>query len=1057
MINETVYVWLIDGIPTAFATSESFTLAMAESLGFASVHYGLIHPTGLAATLELRTGMLEDTTATIQVEDVDESLAALFGSGFDDSELLVSSLAPATDPAPAYLYDKHVGTEKIGPAGERRQHSCIPGWNVGLQHWGGNQANAFGLGSAPYGADPVIWPGRRCAIYRLVKGASTWGEPQRIWWGTMLGQGSLEGRTWSFRCAGPESWLGGNLGVGSIKEPIQVEATVAFSNDEIETEVRGSIYIYSLQTAQVEYTYTSSYIDTTCMAGASSYDDVAQAMSDFLDDLIVDAGGPYDYLNVSMATTPGSDGITVTWEKQNDPNGGGASDSWALQVMIQAHEKVWQILGYDPRQQNSDRHPIENADEYGQFSTAGQKPQLTNRWAGRFYSANAKAMAAFEGLDDLTWAEISEDDLSNNWAPRRWPPLASGGGQSWAMESSGQEFIFRTYDPLYIVGGQSRWLLADPTDPDSVFTISNGVGEVNAQGIMVFEGPYRKRGDEDGGSKDPGASKAEREGRSKQVARVCWRASADGNLELDNDGYPRAVIAEWLEPRLYGIDWPRLTGSWGGWRSPPADAIANTALPLTVFESDAYKEITDNVEHVFHSLLSTTGTGAGFGGTASTYTVGIGANGPALAGLDVDYLDIESANVGLGIPEDLIGDTARLRAQLGVSNLLQSKAAFVGPISARKLVQTLLAPSGASISLAGGKYSLFDPWTFVDFSDAALSLVSLSPEDYAGDPGDPSSARAMQELRDYSPIDRLEMQARIDPTSGNYAKKIEQRSWDRGAQYRGQTIPMKVDGDHLIHNLVTAPGSQWVSDFEVRWRQGTEFWAASHFPVHITVSANRGEQIWPGQAVIITDPWLADPVRGQYDLSYGVGYVTSRVFSCRDERVELVLLVSASPARYFAPAVSATRYDEDDEAEGYRLHVEDSLYRWNTLNAGDFGGLRNPGILGFQPPSWYSATPIDTDIEIFQFDGVTWTRGIYGTVTSVSLDTFPVEIADHRNPTGWLNLDGPLTGNTYYRDMHHIVMLRKNGEQTADWVAAVYAPICDKDGTSDGSLGAKFT
>mgnify|MGYP000036998609 FL=1 len=48
MINETVYVWLIDGIPTAFATSESFTLAMAESLGFASVHYGLIHPTGIA-------------------------------------------------------------------------------------------------------------------------------------------------------------------------------------------------------------------------------------------------------------------------------------------------------------------------------------------------------------------------------------------------------------------------------------------------------------------------------------------------------------------------------------------------------------------------------------------------------------------------------------------------------------------------------------------------------------------------------------------------------------------------------------------------------------------------------------------------------------------------------------------------------------------------------------------------------------------------------------------------------------------------------------------------
>lgn len=1052
MINETIYIWLIDGVSTVFSTSESFTTAMATALGFDAVHYGLAHPTGLAAGIELRSGTLEDTSVTLTVEDVDGSLARLFGVSFDESEPLIDSLDPATDPAPAYLWGKHVGTEKIGPAGERRRHSCVPGWNIGMQHWGANQAIAFGLGAAPYSDAPIIWPGRRCAIYRLVRGALTWGDPVRIWWGTMLGQGDLEGRTWSFKCSGPESWLGGNLGNGALKEPLNVESLTRLTEEEC--VLRGKVQIVYMDEGGPFHNYVLLYEDSSLLtAGGVSYEDVVVAMSTFIDDLKA-ATGAGDYVDMMWSDSLGSEGIQVRWKRPDDPNDNPAEDWLALRVQIRAHLKVWQTLGYDPLQQNGDRHPVENVDEYASFweSTNGY-------WAGDFFSADPVIMATYEGLDGYVWelaAETGNIRCYNYGGWRWWPPLAPGGGQSWDMEASGQEFFFRTYDPLYIVGQQTHPLLADPTDPSTPITISDGVGEVNSTGIMVFEGPYRARGGVDGGSKDPAASKAEREGRSKQVARVCWRATADGVVELDSAGLPRLVIAEWLEPKLYGIDWPRLTGSWGGWREPPEGAIANTALPLTTFEADAYKSPVDNVEHVFHLTLSTTGSGAGIGGTAANPTVDIGDNGPAL-GLDLsaDYLDIESSNLGLAIPNVMISNTYKLRSQTGTSALMTCKAAFVGPISARKMISSLIAPVGACVSLQGGKYSLFDPWVFVDLTDDDVDAVLLGPEDYAGEVGDPASARAKQDQREYSPIDRLDVQARIDPTSGSYAKKIEQRSWDKGSQYRNQTVPYKIEGDHLIHPLSSAPGAQWKSDFDNRWRVGTNFWASQHFPVHITVSANRGESIWPGQAIIIADPWLADPTNAKYELDFGIGYVTSRTFNARDERVELSLLVSSVPLRLYAPAVSATRYDEDEEEEGYRLFCEDHLYRWNRLNAGSFGGIKHLGLQGFQPPSWYSADPIDTDIEIFQFDGKTWTRGIYGVVSSVTPGS-DIGIADHRNPTGWLNLSGPLTGNPYYRDMHHIVVLLRDGDQTAEWVRVIYGPVCDKDGLSDGTLGNKW-
>ena len=113
--------------------------------------------------------------------------------------------------------------------------------------------------------------------------------------------------------------------------------------------------------------------------------------------------------------------------------------------------------------------------------------------------------------------------------------------------------------------------------------------------------------------------------------------------------------------------------------------------------------------------------------------------------------------------------------------------------------------------------------------------------------------------------------------------------------------------------------------------------------------------------------------------SIAAGWVVSRDFDCVGERVLLrVILNAETDFVMYAPACVATRYDEDEEDEGYRLAVED-----------DWLGFRNGESFdcqGFEEPSW-SIEGGDANIEIFQFDGVTWTRGIYGVVSSVTAAT----------------------------------------------------------------------
>jgi hypothetical protein len=1062
-LERVEYLLLLDGVPTAFTTSEDVDDAYVATLGaFTSAHPGLALPRGLPDALDLTTGLLGDTTATLQISDVDGSLAALFGSSTADADELLAELKPG-ETALSTEFDKHVGTELIGPAGERRQCSCIPGWGIGLHHFSSTQSYTFGLGATPVSDTPLVWPGRRCALYRLVQSSSgTWPDLTNAtaraaalcWWGTLLGQGTQSEHVWTLRCAGRESWPMGTIGVGQPKEPLRVQALLELDPDKSETLMRASLQLVNLHNPEdVLHDYVTILQDDAALEGLTNYADIAAAVDTFLGQVAADGGSPFEDAGNSdlrFSTTAGFDGVIVRWDREEDSNWvGGPWYTARLNLML--HEKVWKLLGYEPSVQNSERDPIENEDQYGQFyPSSALVPGL---WHGKFYAANAAAMLAMEEGDTSDVALVP-DDYVNGAAERRWPPIYPGGCQVLDMDVPGQEIQLITTDPLFLIGNNAVPLMAKLDSPTEAYAIGGSVGDVTHTGIMAFRGPYRREGDEDT-TKAPvgyafGIEREREEGRTVQVARVCWRAAADGSVAIDTD-YPRIVIYEWLDPRLYGINYDRLTGQWASWRDAPENAVETTARPLLCLE---HSREGDSLPLTYAMLLASTGTFVswytdssllvfqyGLGGSPDAE---VGANDLGLDGIGDEklglWVDMLPAQLGRGIPAPLIASTADMQSSIEQAladyadgNLYRCKVTATEPFSVRRMLAELLAPTGLCMSLAGGKYGLFDPWTF----RAPVDTGVVTSEDYAVEPGDPLAAIPQQTLRKLSPIDKLELSASRDPTAGTFGHQATIGATDHGAPYRAMTMPRPITASYLVHPGSTAKGANWRTEFVQRWNRGFEFWGSQHFEIKFTVAARRFSEFEVGSIVSITDEWVVNPV-GIYGVSQAPGFVVSRLLNPSAETCEVTAIVSTDALVLYSPAAQMTRYDNNEDGEGYRLFCEDDMF--GCRNGASFD------VQGFAEPDWSTAGG-NALIEGFAFDGVTWTRGIFGTVDSVNFAT---------PGSTYIKLTGALTGATVRRDMWHVFVLRDEANQSAAWVPEVFAPLCDKDGTSNGTLGTKW-
>jgi hypothetical protein len=1049
------YVLLLDGVGTVFATVSGLT-AWAIAEGFTGALEGLELPHGLGCGIDLRDGGFTDQSITLRIQDLDGSLPALFGGSLAGAAELVDTLEPWQDPAPGGTWEQCIGLEQIGPNGERRMFSCWPGFAVGLRHVGSQQAWAVGLDPSPITSTPRLWTGRRWTVWRVLYEGGAWQtleQAQLVGLGTLLGQGTVYREAWEFRCTGVEGWIGGNLGAGSLADPLDV-APVGKVEDAFAATVSASLVLARLSDFEVGHEWVSPLSATAISVGlgAITYGDLVTDIQGLLATVEADASSGWAFnaadSSLSYSTSAGADGFTVQWNISSEVAGGfilGSSFSdFAVRLRVSMHESLWTLLGYDVRSQPI-VDPVEDQAEYCQFS-----PSLAfaDHWVGSFWSAAPQAMLA-QLTGDFAALELTTelwDYPSNFQGPRLWPPIYAGGASTWTLQA-GQEFQILTSNPVHFLGTLSRPVMADPDDPFTAIEITD-VGVATHQGLVVVEGPYRRVGDTDG-AQSPAEGYAfdielERKlGRTKQVFRVAWRQASDGSMSTDTEGRPRAVVYRVEDPRVWGFEFEQLHGPWSGWRQAPEGGRDMTVQPLIGIEYGS--DDGNQSSLLMRRILATTGSATTwksddtlavdiFGTQWATPTLEAGANDKAapLA------LDAEVAQLGLGVPADLIGGESDWAAWDGVGEHV-SRAIVVsaGATSARAVLNGLLAPAGLCWSFAGGRLGVIDPTRFP--SPDEVSLIVVTPSDYAGKPGDPLSAQPTQELREWAPIDLAEISGTREPTSATFRTKVSRRATDPGATGRAQTIVHKITAPHAVNRSTLILGSGWLSETYSRFSETCTFWCRPHFVVEARLHADDAANVWPGDGLLLTDPWLVDPsgAAEDYGIIAAIGRVTKRVYSARDEVVTITALLNAETAiTLYSPAAVVTEYVV--AGGNYSLAASD-----------DWLGCRLDGsfdVEGFAEPYW-STDGTAMQVEGFAWNGVGWSRGIYGEVVSVVASTGACSLV----------LSGPLTGATYYRDHHHVFVPRRFADQTAAWALRYFAALCLEDGSHDtGTAGKTF-
>lgn len=1048
--DDVAYLLKVDGLSTTFVTTEEVTDAYVQGLGFTRAYPGLRLPTGLQMSIDLRTGVLEGSNASFQIEDIDDTLPQIFGVNLDESEPLLSNVPAGTSALGASLYATCIGTETIGSSGERRRHTCVYGYNVGIEHISEQQASVTSATASPVSATPVTWPGRRFALYRLVKQADgSWPDltseterlAARVYWGTLTGLGDPTEKTWTIGVAGPESWLGGTLGTAFEQNPVEVLVGVELDEDANEHVLIGVLDIVHLfdETDPDDdvnaYVYTDPTTNTALLSGAADYDDIATAMNSFLDVLQDDATygsalSSEGNSSLRYSTSDGEDGIMVRWDRDAF---GSIGNAYSLRLRVLAHEKVWKILGYDPPVQNESIDPIDNADKFCLFerpngTTTAEAQLLTwsldypGHWMGTFWAADAVAMKA--KLEGKTSSAPEHTNAGGH--ERWWPPLYKGGTNQFDINATAQLFTVKKFEPLFLSSSKAVPLPADPDDASSAFSIPS-VGTVTHQGIVVFEGPFRDQ-------TDPEAEVT----KIRIPARVAWRESSDGSVATDSQ-FPALVIYEWPDPWLYGFEDKRPT-LWGSWRVPPNDGEPLTMRSLLVLEHGPGPDV---VSYIVARMLASTGAAGAWSayGLGSGATLTTGPNDVGITGIGDEklgqYTDAEDGAYALGIPAEMLALGSE-RGSLEVAlertaddDLHRCKVTAGKVVSARETMRSILAPTGWCISVAGGRYGLFDPFSF---EAPELGTGVITNESLAGEPGDPSSAIPEQKLRKWAPIDRAKLNARYNPVTGAHALTETLRSPDQDSWYRAQSIEHTVDGSHLIHPLIpNLKGSNWRPSWLERWRKICRWWSRQHFECSLTVHAARATEFLPGSSVAITNSWLVNAAGAVYGVTQATGFVTSSQLNCEEEAVDITCIVDASTLRLYATAAKATRYIENEGGVGYRLEVED-----------DYLGVRGQtgtlDVEGFAEPA-YSTAGGDASLEVYAFDHTSWTGGIYGTVDSVNA------VAG----SCYIQLTGALTGATWLRDHEHIVVLREQSSQAAAWPLGVLSPIGDETGVYTGS------
>ena len=1036
------YLLLIEGVPFAFTDEPALTSSWWTQ-DPRVLKLGLTVPESLKFSLDLETGLLEEDQATFRILDIDGTVPEFFGGLAKEQYVkgLGERLLPTTDPAvltiDSYgaalsLDSGYVGTEAIGPSGERNYYSATPVWGTmpGQDHPSKDAPLPSVTGED---VGPYLVEGRRVALYRViydtdagewpsysthVTAATSGGWSPALWWGTLRQAGRVEGRVWSIVCAGPASWLRRSLNNRTTADWFAVEADFELDANEAHIGILTNKRYYD----------NGSYVNCGT-SDSGTADPTSKA-------LLVAS------INTAIAGVVGAMGDDGIW---NDPIPGGSGEidfsedavtirtsedgGYQANMKIVLSRKVWRALGYDPDA------GVGNDSGPGPRFAPGAPPAFLGSWPDvlvdpppSYYTGWFTTCPEGQSPQGFT----GEYDWAGSAQPRTYNPLYQG-GVSVLSGAGGQVVRFTPIDnaDVYVEGQTIR-------AHESTQEI-NGVA-CNAQRLWVFRGKIQLP--------PPETTKEQPEPTDTiQVARCLW-VDSSGLVAPDETGISRGLyIAEWLDPRLFGFHHDPLDPATGWASNDGGEQIECSPLA----HIGAFYRRPDRVDHTLIRLLVSTGTAVwdaaaedSSDATAAANALALvtaGDNDPATVGWPGG--DYEIADLGLQIPHAMVDEAMILDAASDLpgggatGGLGQSKVSVQGgPLQSEELIEALLAPRGWALSFKRGRIGVWSPSAspeakYQDGVDFEIGIADLH-----GVAGDPASVIPTVELRPVFPFDRLAWTHTGNPTKTwtEGQEEIRMHARDLSSRARSGTRVRKIAAPDLVATqwFASNPGTNpnvadleliktWSGEAVQLWeRQLPEFLSQAHRLVQgLRISRPKGQDIYPGAILRLTNPWPANSSG-----TYGVTGSYARVLSVSHETdscaavVDALLYATPPGALRWGPVL---RVVDDGAAPADRY--DSSTY---TFTVQDWGGVAAQ-LAGFVKPDYVDAVDEPACVFILQYDGASWRSTASGFVASVS--------------TGGqtLTLTGPITG-TYYERMYTMIVLAPTDYvDQVDWVGVAYA------------------
>lgn len=967
--------------------------------------------------IDVLDARIDDFRTTFEIQDRRDFegggyLASLF-RGWDPSEEQLEETLPASDVATAVVQvlGRHVGTEHIGPAGQRQRWPHLPGWTIGDQHLGLDVENAE-LPAATVSEVPLVFRGRRVALFRVYRDVVTypedptqgwrpWDEAVKRWWGTLEDHGTVDGSVWSLSARGPDSYVAGQLGSLSQTEGVPVSLPVQLRENERAVAIRLRSWISSGTQAAPDFDHHyGESIDFSEQLAASYTDpqDLAFAVASIVDSYAaaVGADGVFEE-QFGQSVRFGLDGVGIRIGDNLGPNRYGG-----LELVM--HQRVWEQLGWDPATQDYVDNPaglpieelpgsysLDTALGYPVTSVTPTAPPSTGYWVMLFTTAGH---LKFSGESSITF--------DNQGVERFYRPLYTQGAAVIPADLQGGLVV--QLDP--IGGGQVRHTgqldrppAPDPADPDQPFPIGGAV-TVDRQGVWMLVGP---RATEFGDSED-----------EVQFVVASWQESSTFPGTVGPGIDPEIVITRWLDPRRFGVDRVPIPETGRDWAILQNDG-ENQVRAFPVFRLGVVEHgYSDRAEEVILRVLHTTGASTGWTGYEGdpTATIDTTPNEPVLT---VGTFDAEVRDLGLAIPQQLVAPASEWRAQFarlpdgGYRNF--NLIARPG-LEVSELFEGLFRFYGLMWSLRGGRYGVTTLLDRFGPEDVDVILTQSSKAPRRG-----SVARTQQELRAFQPIDTFEVEYQFDPEAEKFRRKQTIRANDRGARYRADGYTYKAE----VRGIRSTNG--WLK----RRSEIARFWERRHFMLRRWPVLSRivGEQVWPGSIVQVTEPRGVSQ-DGTYRIDAQIGIVVRVREDGSSKSMELDILVQADQSRPFyvmAPSASAYGWDSDTN----EILVYDNYLGLPTEGWSD--------AVGFVEPDW-STVGGDLDVKGLQWDGQQLNEQWTGTVIGVTTTPGAARIQLSTPPVGG-----------YMRDQPCLVVPREYDNQTAAWALAYFAVIGDADGT----------